>query len=209
MWESKIHLFNTHAFSYSFLTCSFLPLPHLSFYNFSNAKLHAKQCAPSDIDKINLSPYMPNNFVLALPVRKKCVSVFMGLRVCLLFCHTTYYVCLNLRVFISLTRKNNCMFTNIKEKKFWTGPVSKVAHIQKLCTAAGSNCCCMNLYLNIMGMARYENIEIIVTFDTIHLYNKSIRRTINWIPIRCFILITKFAAYIQNSKYYVIFHLPI
>ena len=123
--------------------------------------------------------------MLALPVRKKCVSVFMGLRVCLLFCHTTYYVCLNLRVFISLTRKNNCMFTNIKEKKFWTGPVSKVAHIQKLCTAAGSNCCCMNLYLNIMGMARYENIEIIVTFDTIHLYNKSIRRTINWIPIRC------------------------
>ena len=161
MWESKIHLLNTHAFSYSFLTCSFLPLPHLSFYNFSNAKPHTKQCAPSDIDKINLSLYMPNNFVLALPVRKKCVSVFMGLRVCLLFCHTTYYVCLNLRVFISLTRKNNCMFTNIKEKKFWTGPVSKVAHIQKLCTAAGSNCCCMNLYLNIMGMARYENIEII------------------------------------------------
>ena len=178
MWESKIHLLNTHAFSYSFLTCSFLPLPHLSFYNFSNAKPHTKQCAPSDIDKINLSLYMPNNFVLALPVRKKCVSVFMGLRVCLLFCHTTYYVCLNLRVFISLTRKNNCMFTNIKEKKFWTGPVSKVAHIQKLCTAAGSNCCCMNLYLNIMGMARYENIEIIFTFNTTSLYNKSIRRKI-------------------------------
>ena len=99
--------------------------------------------------------------ILCWPYRyeKKCVSVFMGFCVCLLFCHTTYYVCLNLRVFISLTRKNNCMFTNIKEKKFWTGPVSKVAHIQKLCTAAGSNCCCMNLYLNIMGMARYENIE--------------------------------------------------
>ena len=175
----EIDSFIKHTRILVFLTCSFLPLPHLSFYNFSNAKPHAKQCAPSDIDKINLSPYMPNNFVLALPVRKKCVSVFMGLRVCLLFCHTTYYVCLNLRVFISLTRKNNCMFTNIKEKKFWTGPVSKVAHIQKLCTAAGSNCCCMNLYLNIMGMARYENIETIVTFDNISLYNKSIRSTIN------------------------------
>ena len=160
MWESKIHLLNTHAFSYSFLTCSFLPLPHLSFYNFSNAKPHTKQCAPSDIDKINLSLYMPNNFVLALPVRKKCVSVFMGLRVCLLFCHTTYYVCLNLRVFISLTRKNNCMFTNIKEEKFWTGPVSKVAHIHNLCTAAGSNCCCMNLYIPIYNGVRAINMLI-------------------------------------------------
>ena len=103
--------------------------PSLIILQLLKRKPHTKQCAPSDIDKINLSLYMPNNFVLALPVRKKCVSVFMGLRVCLLFCHTTYYVCLNLRVFISLTRKNNCMFTNIKAKKFWTGPVSKVAHI--------------------------------------------------------------------------------
>ena len=158
MWDSFIE----HTRILVFLLNLFIfTSPSLIILQLLKRKPHTKQCAPSDIDKINLSLYMPNNFVLALPVRKKCVSVFMGLRVCLLFCHTTYYVCLNLRVFISLTRKNNCMFTNIKEKKFWTGPVSKVAHIQKLCTAAGSNCCCMNLYLNIMGMARYENIEII------------------------------------------------
>ena len=59
-----------------------------------------------------------------------CVCVFVVLS-CHVFC-TFKSTCV-----YKFDKKNNCMFTNIKVEKFWTGPVSKVAHIQNLCTAAG------------------------------------------------------------------------
>ena len=138
-----------------FLTCSFLPLPP-SRFALLKTWTRTKQCSAPSLILIRLIFLFTCQIILCWPYRyKKNVCVIMYACVWVSFCCSVIpriFVRLNLCVFISLTRKNNCMFTNIKEEKFWTGPVSKVAHIHNLCTAAGSNCCCMNLCLIIMGM---------------------------------------------------------
>ena len=102
-----------HTFFRSLLNLFTYTPPSLSLFCLyikllENMNPYKAMCTSSDIDKINLSFYMPNNFVCLafLPVRKKeCVSVY----VCASVCHTTY---------------NLCMFKSTCVYKVWQGKIT-------------------------------------------------------------------------------------
>ena len=96
------------------LTCSQLPLPHTLFFRLyikllENMNPYKAMCTSSDIDKINLSFYMPNNFVFGLltGTKKECVRGYE--RTLVRMSYHIHFVC---------TFKSTCVY------KVWQGKIT-------------------------------------------------------------------------------------
>ena len=97
IFRSLLNLFTYTPPSHS-LFCLYIKL-------LENMNPYKAMCTSSDIDKINLSFYMPNNFVCLafLPVRKKNVCLYMYVRLCVI--PHKICVCLKERVFIKFDKE--------------------------------------------------------------------------------------------------------